>query len=178
MAFSFLPNIYKAELEKEYRRRVTAVGLALAALAIFIGAVLSLPAFILLSVKLHNARISASANRAVDASANAAMETRVADLRSKTDLLKGVADTRTMVSVIERINARMVSGISLNGVSIKRSETGSEILVSGTAKTRDDLVTYSKSLQGEPSFSSVTLPVSALAKSKDAAFSIAIASRL
>lgn len=171
--FTFLPKTNRVELEKEYRKRVVVVALGLVALLMLIAMILAMPAFVTLLVKGKDARAALKGNPDTDVSSNALMEARVTDIRAKTDLLKQMVDVPSLVSVIERINGRLVNGISLNSITLKRSGTGS-IVISGIASTRDALVAFSKSLQGELSFSNISLPVSTLAKSKDIAFSISV----
>ncbi|HEU5114157.1 MAG TPA: PilN domain-containing protein [Candidatus Paceibacterota bacterium] len=172
--FTFLPNPYKSEVAREYRKRVFTVAFALLALLAFSAAVLSAPSYIILSVKRSAASLSSEKSVAQDAASNAGLETKIKDIKAKIALLKGISGAKPLVSVLAKTNARLTSGISITGMTFKRDTDPGSIVLSGSAATRDDLVAFSKSLQGEPSFKNVSLPVSALAKSKNIGFTITI----
>jgi hypothetical protein len=92
-------------------------------------------------------------------------------------VLKTIADSKPMISILDRLTGRLTPGIILSGLTFKRSDGPGGIIVSGSARTRDGLVAFSKSLQGEASFQNVALPVSSLAKSTNIGFSINIDSK-
>ncbi len=171
--FTFLPKAYVADIEKEYRRRTLAVVFALAAVLSLSACVLTLPSYVALVAK-KSALVSEAAKAvSSDAPSNAVLEARIADIQAKMSTLKGLAAGKPLVPAVGRVVARLVPGITLSSIILKRSDQGS-IVVSGSADTRDDLVAFSKSLQGDPSFRGVGLPVSALVKSQDVGFSISI----
>ncbi|HVU06464.1 MAG TPA: PilN domain-containing protein [Candidatus Paceibacterota bacterium] len=172
--FTFLPRSYRPEVEKEYRKRVFAVAFALGAVLMLSAAALAAPSYIILSAKRAAASLSATKTTAAGAEGNASLESRIRDIKAKIGVLKTVADSKSIVSVLDRLVGQITPGIILTGMTLKRSEGPGGILVSGSAATRDALVAFSKSLQGEPSFQNVALPVSSLAKSSNIGFSITI----
>jgi hypothetical protein len=172
--FTFLPRSYRAEVEREYRKRVLAIALGLSTLLALSACALAAPSFIILSVKKAAASLDSKKSGDLSASAGTDTAARIKDIKAKTSVLKTVSAAEPLASVLGRITARMIPGVKLSGIALKRSVDQGAIVVSGVAATRDDLVAFSKSLQGEPSFKNISLPVSTLAKATDIGFSISI----
>jgi hypothetical protein len=171
--FTLLPKDVRAEVESEYRKRVLAMGFGLTALVMLAGAVGAAPSYVNVRIADQAAKLKAAGAVTNDAQSIGTLENQVKDIDVKVSALKGADGQKTLVSVMNLVGARMISGISLSSISLKRTDTGS-IVLAGTAATRDALVAFSKSLQAESSFSGVSLPISSLAKSKDISFSISI----
>ncbi len=170
--FTFLSRARRVEVQREYRKRLLAVAAGLAFALAFLGAALSVPSYVILSVKAANA---ASAAPAASASASVDYEAAARDARQKAAALQKSLDEKPLLSVLERIAARAPQGgVALTGTSIRRQQGGAAVTISGTAAARESLVAFSKSLEAEPSFRNVALPVSALAKSRDITFSISL----
>lgn len=174
---TFLPEDARAEVKAEYGRRLLAVAFGLTAVTMLAGAALAVPSYVVVTEKHREALVATKAQASVDPETIARLEKTVKDIGVKVAALKGSGAQRTILSVLELVGERLTPGIALNSIVIKRGEAGSVIL-SGTASTRDALVTFSKSLQAEPSFSGISLPISSLAKSRDISFSISINSRI
>jgi len=177
--FTFLPKENRAQVEREYRRRIFSIAFGLLALLLLSAAVFATPTYVIMLVRRNSALIISKNTIEPSDSTHKTIEARVSSIKTETSALKAtsVSTNPTLISVIERINSRIISGITLNSISIKRVTSGT-IQITGFATTRDILVSFTKSLQGEPSFKNVSLPVSALAKGKDIGFSITIDSNI
>jgi Tfp pilus assembly protein PilN len=171
--FTLLPKDTRAEVESEYRKRVLAVAFGLTALAMLAGAIGAVPAYVNIRINDQTARAKAAVAVTNDTQTVSTLEKQVKDIGVKIAALKDANSQKTLISIMDLIGERITPGISISNISLKRTDTGS-ITLAGTAATRDALVTFSKSLQGEPSFSGISLPISSLAKSRDISFSISI----
>lgn len=175
--FTFLPQPYKSEVLREHRTRVVIVCLGLVIVAMLSGAILSIPAFIAThaqrkSVEEDKVRLQAEASSEKGGQVTA----EVRAIKAKLAILTAKSVRKPVVSVLERVLALPRPGISIVDISLHRDEEKGIVVLQGSADTRADLVAFSKGLQGEPSFSRVDLPVSALAKGKDISFTIRIES--
>lgn len=172
--FSFLPDEYRTDAKKGYLGRLALMYLGIAAVVLAAAAALFLPVYILVSTKLSAYRGSQDSALESAKSESRAIEGDVLSLKEKLTYAKSDAERTPIVSVVEKIARARNAGISVTSVSIKRGSEKGAVTVAGKASTREALVSFSKRLQGEPSFSSVNLPVSSLAKARDIAFSIVI----
>jgi hypothetical protein len=175
--FTFLPKPYKSEVLREHRMRVVIVCLGLVIVAMFSGAVLTLPTFVatrseVRSMEQDKVRIQADAGSEKGAQVTA----EVRSVKARLAILSAKAVRKPVVSVLEKVLAQPRPGVSIIGISMRREADKGFIVLRGVADTRADLVAFSNGLQGEPSFSKVDLPVSSLAKGTDIAFTIRIES--
>jgi hypothetical protein len=169
---NFLPQIYAKQAASDYRSRLFFVAFSLASVAFLVAIALALPSYLLL-------RVRAAAISPTDAQAAASaqgIEDSVRAATAKAAAVGAVAREERMASVIERVISRRTAGIVISGLSFRRGDSGA-ISLSGVAATREGLVSFVKSLEAEPAFSNVVLPVSALAKGKDISFSISLTSK-
>ncbi len=177
--FTFLPRTYRIEVEREYRKRLWTVVWTLVSILTLSGAALSLPSYFMINAKKTAADI-AFASSVTPAPETIDLEAQVKDIEAKTTLLGGSFSAKPLASVLEQVAAVVAQpGIAITGLSLKRAGTTAaqgSISLSGTARTRDALVNFSKALSSDASFKNVSLPVSALAKSKDIPFTLSISS--
>ncbi len=171
--YTFFTDQYRKQVSKEYRKRlffITAIGFC----GIFIVACgFSVPGYILLDARKAAIESRAGHTRYTlpDTSPD---ETIVKDITLKITTLSQLSTETAMVSLVDRIVTVRTPSIHIKGISLKRGTSAGSISISGIADTRDALVAFSKSLQGDPTFTNVVLPVATLAKSKDIGFSITI----
>lgn len=176
--FTFLSRAYRVEVEREYRKRLLAVSSGLLFVLSFLAAALALPPYFILSVKKSDAVLALKA-AALPSAESVGFESQVKDIQAKAQALKGSLDERSLITVFERVALRTAQGgITISGMSVKRGGAQATVSLTGMASTREALVSFSKGLEGEPSFKGVALPVSALAKSRDIAFTITLDAKL
>jgi Tfp pilus assembly protein PilN len=171
--FTLLPEQYKKKLWKLYRLRLATV------IFLFISAI-----FLISIGLLFPSYISLAFDKGILHSETEALE---AEIKSKND--KGLSETlnrtNTILALVKPDNTYILEsveailkqkpvGVSISTISYTRGQDQSSINISGTAKERNDLIIFTKQLQKESGFTSVTLPVSNLAKQVDVPFSLEI----
>jgi hypothetical protein len=157
--------------------RVVIVCLGLVIAAMLSGAILTVPTFVATNSQRQSmAEDKARVQAGIGSERDAQVTAEVRAIKAQLAILSARAESKTVVSVLERVLAQPRSGISITGLSLRRDAEKGTIVVQGVANTRSDLVAFSKGLQGEPSFSRVDLPVSSLAKGTDISFTIRIES--
>lgn len=175
--FTFLYGEYRREAIQGYRGRLALMYLGIVLAASLTAVALFAPAFLLASAK-KSALFLGGAGASDNAEAESKeIEAEVRTLKEKLSYAKADAGDVPFSSVLERVGSRREPGISITSISLRRGAEKGAISISGRASTREALVAFAKSLQGEPSFSRVDLPVSSLAKSRDIPFSIGIDSK-
>ncbi|MFA6158550.1 MAG: PilN domain-containing protein [Candidatus Paceibacterota bacterium] len=175
--FTFLPKDYRSEVLREHRTRLVIVCLGMLAAALLLGAILAFPTYLAVSFqKSSMIAEQARSQKELDSRKGDDVTLETKRIKAKLAVLSLEAKHRPVVATLERILAQPRIGVSLAGITLHRDADKGVITLQGEAKTRESLVAFSKSLQGEPSFSRVDLPVSSLAKSENIAFTIRIES--
>lgn len=171
--FTFLPEDYKKEALGEYRVRlaIVCIGLLLAFFAV--GCLLTLPIFSLMQARRDSALMERETLTKNLKENPSSLEDEVRDSNAKTSIIKETASSQPLISVLERVLTQQGDGIKITSISLKRGGTAS-VSVIGVGTSRDSLVAFSKKLQGEPSFTKVSLPIGSLARNKDIPFTIVI----
>ena len=159
--------------------RVLFVCLIMLAGTMLLGAALAVPTFLAASSQ-KSALILERENLAkiLDAEKGEDTTLEIGDIEGKLAVLSAQASRRTVASVLGLALGHSRGGVSLNSIEIHREKGLAVIILEGRADTRENLVLFSKSLQRQPLFEKVDLPVSSLAKSSDVAFSIRIESNI
>lgn len=168
---NILPDHGRATARRIYRLRLVAIVLWAAAIACLIAAGLLSPAY-------FRALASEAASRAESAALGEGnVKNKDADelLAAATTYVEAYAPYLSGLSIGERIVA--ISEARPAGITFSRIgyEKGSDsVRVSGIASTRDALLSFEKSLRTLPHVEAVELPVSDLAKSTQAPFSVSV----
>lgn len=173
--YSLLPEKYIAQRRKDYRLRVMIVLLCGLAAAALVGAGALAPAFILSHSLEADAVTTAAAikkdreDRGIDK-----IQKELSQTQPLIDALAAQESGIAFSSLVESLTARQSSGIMISSIQIARVEGTSSATyeVSGVATTREALIGFKKSIEEDPRFGKVDLPVSGLAKSRDIHFSI------
>lgn len=173
--FTFLPPGYRQGVAREYRARLARISLGLGLIAVLIGAILAIPSYAILGSQKDALALEKSALRA-STEEDKAFAAETAALKEKIRAIDSAGDQTRITTVLDRVLSRRSYGVALNSIVLARDSDRS-IVLSGVALTRDNLVAFSKSLSGEPSFLKVDLPIGSLAKNKDVPFTIVIESK-
>ncbi|MEN9621809.1 MAG: hypothetical protein RLZZ67_243 [Candidatus Parcubacteria bacterium] len=174
--FTFLPEEYKKIALKEYRFRLVVLCLGLSFALFLIATAFSIPTFAIINAQKESALLERTALLNGLKEDPSLLEKEVIILNQKINLIAETSGNLTLISVIEKVPVQKGSSIALTSLSFKRGGKAGTISISGVASSRDALVSFSKRLQGEPSFSKINLPVGALARNKDIPFSLTIES--
>lgn len=172
--FNLLPKAAKDTIRREYRVRLAAVALFFLSAALVIAALMLLPSWFLSAQKEAAARARADALvRSLSQRSAAGLEQELRTAQQRLNLLSREAPVVSLYELTERIAAGRPPGVSLESITFSRTPEGRRAaFVSGTARDRAALVSFSRSLERARAFEKVDLPLSALAKEKDLIFSL------
>jgi hypothetical protein len=175
--FTFLIDHFKASTVRLYRLRLLSIHFGLLVVVLLTGVALAVPTYAFLNTKRDAALIEKNSPVVPTKDDPSSIESDVQSLKEKIDIIKAANGELPIVSVLDRILSRRIEGITITSFSLKRNtETGS-ITINGIASSRENLVDFSKTLDEEPAFTNVNLPVDSLAKSKNVPFTIIIDSK-
>ncbi len=168
-----------ANLAKEYKYRLTTVAIFAFVVVVVLSAGFLVPSFIISNVKLAGIATEAQKARAVSELQNTknTSGTILKDTKTQLLLLQPDASEDSVQNVLGLITKNKSSDIRIQNVSFERGVAGAEdgkIVVSGIAKNRESLTTFSSQIQSNSIFKNVDLPISNFAKNKDIAFSMQI----
>jgi len=172
--FNLLPEPYKKKMRREYIIRLCVVALCFSFGIFLIASVFLLPSYFLSSIKERELMSRLSNEKAsLPSDATVRPETVVQKTNADLALLKNNGSV-SFVGLVSKVLARKPVGIKIEGLTISQNTPTHQISISGTARLREDLVTFKKSLEDEPLFVKVELPVSSLAKSSDINFTVTV----
>ena len=93
--------------------------------------------------------------------------------------LSAAQDSIFFSSIVEDVVSHRTDGVVITSLSLSHvpnTTNQSSIAISGNALTRDNLVAFERSLEADPQFTKVVLPVSNLARDTDINFNITMLS--
>jgi hypothetical protein len=176
---NLLPKTEKDNLKKGLKLRLMIEAMFLLSASFLAGAVMLLPSYFLALGNLSKIQLAENS-----------LGIKNKNLVSETLNLPGQIDSRlkffqsnlanlSAIDVFYKITNITPDGVKLNSVSFSRDQgykekNGTLILISGTAITREALVSFSALLKKTEAFSMVDVPVSNLTKDKNLPFSINI----
>jgi len=174
---NLLPPIEKQRIRKEHTLRILIVYIIFVSTAIAIGLVLLLPSYFFVSVIKKGAESEILIIK--NSSESTEREEIDNQLRITKERLLAVTEQEPRTpfyEVIEKMANYVDWSINIDTISYIRAtdEGNSSLQLVGFAKTRDNLLSFTKSLENDDLFSEVILPVSSLAKDQDIEFNIII----
>jgi len=165
-------------LKHEYRIRTAILMLFFISGAVWVGIVTLFPSYIFSAAQEQKASDEAGkidTNRQAHGSGQLAAEIR--DANTRINLLANVQDKIFLSSIIEDIVNERPVGLTINTMGIAHvgnATTKTSITLSGNAATRDILVAFKRSLEADPRFEKVFLPVSSLAQDTNINFTMSV----
>ncbi|MFA6095851.1 MAG: PilN domain-containing protein [Candidatus Paceibacterota bacterium] len=170
--FTFLPREQRSRVAREYKKRLLSLYVAVLTFVGIVWIVSLVPSLILVKAHRDAAMIERGAIRDSAISKGADdTERLVKETGAKLASLGPLSGEKALSSAVAELLTHVSGDVRISSISVRRgnpSTTG----ISGIAATREALVAFSKSLQGDAFFQKVELPVSTLAKSKDISFSL------
>lgn len=156
-----------------YARFATVVAL-LSALSIFAGAALVAPSYFLASVDEGAARDNLASSNRMLASENATGNEEVlAHAAEQVSLMKEYLRPPSVATALSALTSRIPAGIVVSNVSVTPGTGGTDsVSLSGSAKTRDNLLSFADALRASSSLSGVSVPLSQLAGETDIKFTL------
>ncbi len=170
---NLLPNSAERAVVWRYRLRLVTLVSLMAALAAFLGGLLLLPSFFLARATADaGLRYADALDQTVGLTNRAGAADTLAALSERVRILDQYAAAPVTPSIIAPLVGALSSSITLTAIDIGRTDTGADVSVTGSAKTRDGLLAFANALHGVGGFSNVSLPVSQLAADTDIPFTI------
>jgi len=171
MGINLLPPPVQKKIFGAYYIRLAALFFTAFAAAVIIGTLLFAPSFFISRADAEAAAQYLAALKTGGAPASSA-ET-LAAFTEEISLLQTFARPPLAARVLSAVTTSLPSGVYLSSIDITPSDTGGKVSLSGIAGTRQDLLDYTAALQKNPLLSGVSVPVSALAGSRNLPFTLA-----
>lgn len=173
---NLLPAERRLRLVREYYFRLGTIMIVLVITLIAIGGILLVPTYIfLVGTTQEKENRLAHINKTLSSADEVALSARLAALSNDAAVLIALSKKRTASEYLRSALNVPRLGVALSSFTYTPGTNSSTLLISGTAATRDVLRGYQLALEGMPSATSATLPVSVYAKDVNIPFTITIA---
>lgn len=159
-----------------YRLLILSLAILCACTAIVIVAIL--PSYLLSALKSRVAQARLEAQKAQPApSFGDETLAVIKDLNKKLSIIENGQNNALNVSdkVIKAVILKKSSNIKITEISYQVSPGGGQISISGTAPSREELLSFRQALDDDPLFKNVDLPISNFVKGSDIQFSMSLA---
>lgn len=176
---NILPEEQKNNLYKGLKIRFFIIFSVMCSFGLLASSVMLVPAYLASSIELEEV-VSQTKFAGSEISQEAKLLIELPkSVNSKVKFIRSNNSNRTAFSIINAAVAKDAPGISINSLSSITVKDGNKtridgINISGIAKDRKSLLDFSKLLEEEKFFSSVSVPVSSLTKDTNLPFSIDI----
>jgi hypothetical protein len=172
--FTLLPQQQRKLLYRQYRTRLLIVILLMSTSLAIICAIMLLPSYIYLSFSHASLEGQMSqVEKKVKEKSNKGIMTVLGGIQSNLSIIK--PDETEIVDTIKKVINDMNTGISITSFTYNYgSKNNSSLTFKGVAKTRSELIDFTKELKKEIGFTGVDLPISNLAKEVDVPFNITV----
>ena len=171
---NLLPQDYKRKVKYEYIMRFVAVSAALGSLVLVTLAVAVFPTYISLRVEqaiakndLQTAKESSTAK-----DKNILLKT-LKDLEGKMRAVS-IVSGENATDFIDKAVQLKNTGIKINSISYIKKDEKKDVVIEGVARTRNDLIDFSKKAKNSLWTVSSDIPISSFSKDHDIAFSITL----
>ncbi|HCB35400.1 MAG: hypothetical protein A2W52_01915 [Candidatus Taylorbacteria bacterium RIFCSPHIGHO2_02_49_25] len=172
--FNLLPKAKKDIIHREYRVRLSIVGLWLLFVVLVAASLLLFPAFLLSAEKEKTAQERFAALReSVERNSINELDDALSDLAARLSIMKSESPNVHIYEALTLLASIKTDGISLSNISFVRSSEGRrDIAVSGVAASRSGLVSFVQTLERAGIFEKVDAPISNFVKEADINFEI------
>lgn len=176
---NLLPKTEKDNLRKGLKLRLMVVALFLLSASFLAGTVMLLPSYFLALGNFSKIQLAAYSSGVKNESLDETILNLPGQIDARLKFFQSNLANLSAVDVFSKIISAAPDGIKLNSISFSRDQVykeknGTLILISGTALTRETLVSFATLLKKTEIFSLVDVPVSNLTKDKNLPFSINI----
>jgi hypothetical protein len=173
---NLLPKTEKENLKKGLKSRFTIVALSMLSLSLFVGFIMLLPSYFLVSSYLSEVVSENNISKSKDDASIKKILNLPVEISSKLDFFQSNISDISVVDYFSKVIGYLPKGVRLDSVSFSRNsdkgKNSTVVLVSGTSLDRDSLVSFSTLLENSNLFSSVEVPVSSLTRDKNLPFSM------
>jgi len=179
MRYTLIPDKYRTLLHREYHIRAISIFLLALAVAFAIGACSLFPAF--MTAWLADMGGSAALVAAKDGQGATSLADIKHELVSDAALVAMVSANAVTTKPSDIIGSIIAgsSAVSITSLDLNRQASSTVVAtITGTASTRDDLLSWKSELEKVSPGAAVDLPIEELAKSDDIQFSIKLTEQL
>ncbi len=171
--YTLLPSKQRNTLRTEYIVRFVSVALILTGSVFLIGGILLFPSYILSKVAESSVQINENNQNTVTLTSQRNTLGKVVQSVLKESAILSAPDHNPTL-VVDEVQKYNSQAITINEFDYMAGATNSTLLVSGTAATRKDFISFSTALQKDPFFNSVNFPISTLAADTNVSFTITL----
>lgn len=175
---NLLPKTAKDSARGEYRARVGIVALSLSLVVFLSGVFLLSPSYFFSRQNARNAtaHIQYEQDLLLATKGGDTRRATIDDINKKLSLLlRAFSSPLSAREVVDTVIAHKPSSVRVGGIFFLSSPGASTLTLTGVASDRNSLSTFIKSLDSDPLFSSVEIPISNFVEDKDIDFSIKLA---
>lgn len=175
---NLLPKKYKYDLKEGFKQRFFVTSMFTIGVSFVVGTIMSLPAYFLVPKDLTEMSEGIYLENKDADSANEMLKLPE-KIDFKVKFLNISMSGPSITGVLSEIVSNLPQGVALDSINFIRQPgrvegTSPQISISGIAKNRESLVSFSETLNKSVIFSNVELPVSNLARDKDLPFSMQV----
>lgn len=159
-----------------YLTRLAGVALLMLGMTGVVIAVLLLPSYFVIHAEIDQAaEYVAAATQLADERAKGQSQEVLQQFHELVTQLSATSHTSSYAHILELTTQDRPLGLGVSAVQVTYDDAGNAtVLLSGTARTRAELIAFSNALKKVPELSAVVVPVSALVADVNAAFTISM----
>jgi len=171
--FKFLTEEQSVKVKREYRIRRAIIILGFLGALVFIMFVTLLPSYILLTYREFEAKDRIESLSQLPAvKGGQELQTWLAETNNKILILSPERDTSKPYELFIKVLDNRVAGVRITGLSYKKSDEATNLLITGVASDRQALLGFENKLNLSKQFSRVDVPPSSFARDKDISFEL------
>ena len=173
---NLIPNTEKKKMVKNFYYRFAIVCLTALGLSVLIGIFTMIPSYFLTRAKedLVNKKLEAQKSE-LSLAVNQETLSVIQDLEDKLQLVEKSGSNEFTVSeeVVSAIIQKKISSIKITDISYENNPSaGKKVSIEGIAPSREILLLFRRSLEGDPLFKAVDLPISNFIKGSNIRFNL------
>lgn len=175
---NLIPNEEKKKMARVFYFRVVILSLLMLGFVVSFATLALVPSYILSEAKekLIDEKLAIQKSEPVPV-LDQAIASAIQALDKKLSIVEGISGNKFLVSdnIINEILESQVSNIKITSINYDDSGVdGKRVGISGTAHSREALLLFRRSLEYNPAFKSVNLPIENFVKGADIQFSLNI----
>ncbi len=175
---NLLPKAHHEGLLSEYKIRLISSGLGMLAIALIVATLLLVPSFVLTEIRRQSTQSqlnNITAGTTTEAEEESDVERAIQQANEK--LEQAATDQEfTPTDVVEVITSTKPDLVSVRNVALNYNDESDEyeVDITGTAATRDGLLTFRDQMRQHAQISDINLPISTLATRENTDFSLSL----
>jgi hypothetical protein len=176
--FNLLPEKQKKEIKKQYRTRRFVITLAFFSLVVIAGLIFIIPSYILTNYKVKDIEVEISnVQEQLEEKNKDLLNEELDQLKEKIEQISERGERAQFHDLLQKALASKPKGVHVNGVLVKVESEGEDgfvyrVQLTGVSDARDDIVTYTDTLERTGLYGKVNIPIESLASQYDTNFDI------